>query len=205
MKKLIIALSLCFYSHLNAQMIVNDPSMQMQQLFNFMSEMEQVVKQETMMAEELMMKYEEFEKSTKKEIAEKNAVIKRIEKGIILYREIEGCYKALDNLRKNLLFSNYLTLNEKYTIYSRAQIICYDIITRISDIDEMVDSIKSYSYSPTEESSKEPKLDKTIAIVRQIRARIRDMEIMSINLINHKRSIVNTDLYLRRSFNLQLY
>jgi hypothetical protein len=156
-------------------------------------------------AEELKMMLEEYADKLKAKDEEMKKRIRRIEKSLTLYKEIKGCHQALDRLRRNLLYSQYLSLTEKYTIYSRAQIICYDIVTRISDIDQLVNDIKQYKYTPSEQDSKEPKLDKTIAIVREIRARIGSMEQMSIDLINHKRSLVNTDAMMRKNFNVKLY
>lgn len=188
-----------------AQMIVNDPSMQLQQMLNYMSEMEQVIKQETMMAEELQMMYEEYETGVKQKKEQMEMIIKRVEKCVILYREVEGCYKGLENLRKNLIYSQYLSINEKYTIYSRAQMICYDVLKRVKDIDDLVDEAKKYKYTPDNQNSLDTKLDKTTAIVRQIRNRIKDMEQMSVDIISHKLSAVENDFKLRKCFNVKLY
>lgn len=206
MRKIILIAS--FFSIVclsHAQMIVNDPLMQAQQLMNYFSEVEVQIRQEMMQSEELKMMLEEYADKLKAKDEEMKKRIGRIEKSLTLYKEIRGCHQALDRLRRNLLYSQYLSLTEKYTIYSRAQIICYDIVTRISDIDQLVNDIKQYKYTPSEQDSKEPKLDKTIAIVREIRARIGSMEQMSIDLINHKRSLVNTDAMMRKNFNVKLY
>lgn len=206
MKKLFVTIILILNLQLSfAQMIVNDPSMQLQQMLNYMSEMEQVIKQETMMAEELQMMYEEYETGVKQKKEQMEKIIKRIEKCVILYREIEGCYKSLENLRKNLFYSQYLSINEKYTIYSRAQMLCYDVIKRINDIDDLVKEAKEYKYTPEDQNSLEPKLDKTTAIVRQVRNRIKDMEQMSVDIVAHKVTSVERDLKLRKCFSVKLY
>ena len=122
----------------HAPMIVNDPLMQAQQLMNYFSEVEVQIRQETMQAEELKMMLEEYADKLKAKDEDMKKRIRRIEKSLTLYKEIRGCHQALDRLRRNLLYSQYLSLTEKYTIYSRAQIICYDIVTRISDIAQLV-------------------------------------------------------------------
>lgn len=198
-----ILLMLCFGAE--AQVIVNDPTMQLQQLLNFMSEMEEVAKQEMMVAEELQMKWAEFQDRTEAQKAEMKRKIDRAKKCLNLYEEIRGCYDGLEDLRKNLLLSNYLSINEKYSIYSRAQMICYDVIMRTHDIDKMVDDIKEYNKSEGEGSKKEEKLDKILAVVREVKKRIGDMQAMAVKLVNHKRSLVNTDLKLRRTLNVKLF
>lgn len=77
----------------HAQMIVNDPLMQAQQLMNYFSEVEVQIRQETMQAEELKMMLEEYADKLKAKDEDMKKRIRRIEKSLTLYKEIRDAIR----------------------------------------------------------------------------------------------------------------
>lgn len=140
-------------------------------------------------------------KAVKEEIEEIVEITKDV---LVLYKEIDNCNTHLENLRKNLMKSNYMSLDEKYTIYSRAQNLCYDIFKRRSDIDKMVQDCKKYSENKKAEKKKE-KIKEITDVVRKVQDCLVQMERMSMDIIAYKKQAIEQDYMLRKCFSLKLY
>lgn len=198
----VVISALCICSH--AQMIVNDPLQMSQQAIQFSNQWVEMINQECAMLESLDIQVQEMGQRTKEIQQEMMDIVSMTKKILVLYREIENCYDGLEKLRKDLVRSQYLSLTEKYTIYSRAQMVCYDILKRRNEIEEMVADCKKFTYNK-KAASKEEKLDKMIAIVREVRRNVYRMRSMAVSLVNHKKALLETDLQLRKCLSLKLY
>lgn len=140
-------------------------------------------------------------KAVKEEIEEIVEITKDV---LVLYKEIDNCNTHLENLRKNLMKSNYMSLDEKYTIYSRAQNLCYDIFKRRSDIDKMVQDCKKYSENK-KAREKQEKIKEVTDVVRKVQDCLVQMERMSMDIIAYKKQAIEQDYMLRKCFSLKLY
>ncbi|MCQ2082089.1 MAG: hypothetical protein MJZ11_10555 [Lachnospiraceae bacterium] len=185
-------------------MEVHDSQSILQNALQFVKQWAEMVEQGADQAEQLQLELDAETRRIKAVKEEMEDIIKMTRKVLVLYREIDRCNSSLENLRKNLLRSNYMSVEEKYTIYSYAQNLCYDIVKRRSDIEEMVKDCQTYSENKKSQEKK-VKIEEVTDVVRQVRKSIESMERMSVELISFKRKAIEQDYMIRKCFSLKLY
>lgn len=206
MKKFfILLLSLMpYFTMAQGMMEVHDSQSFVQSALQFSKQWAEMIQQGADQAEQLQLAMDAETrriKAVKEEIEEIVEITKDV---LVLYKEIDNCNTHLENLRKNLMKSNYMSLDEKYTIYSRAQNLCYDIFKRRSDIDKMVQDCKKYSENKKAEKKKE-KIKEITDVVRKVQDCLVQMERMSMDIIAYKKQAIEQDYMLRKCFSLKLY
>lgn len=206
MKKFFILLlsSMPYIMMAQGMMEVHDSQSFIQSALQFSKQWAEMIQQGADQAEQLQLAMDAETrriKAVKEEIEEIVEITKDV---LVLYKEIDNCNTHLENLRKNLMKSNYMSLDEKYTIYSRAQNLCYDIFKRRSDIDKMVQDCKKYSENKKAEKKKE-KIKEITDVVRKVQDCLVQMERMSMDIIAYKKQAIEQDYMLRKCFSLKLY
>lgn len=206
MKKFFILLlsSMPYITMAQGMMEVHDSQSFIQSALQFSKQWAEMIQQGADQAEQLQLAMDAETrriKAVKEEIEEIVEITKDV---LVLYKEIDNCNTHLENLRKNLMKSNYMSLDEKYTIYSRAQNLCYDIFKRRSDIDKMVQDCKKYSENKKAEKKKE-KIKEITDVVRKVQDCLVQMERMSMDIIAYKKQAIEQDYMLRKCFSLKLY
>lgn len=185
-------------------MEVHDSQSILQNALQFVKQWAEMVEQGADQAEQLSYEIEERAERLQKVKEEIDDITKLSKKIVVLYREIENCNTKLENIRKNLIRSNYMSVEEKYTIYSRAQNLCYDILKRKSAIDEVVKDSKTYSRNKSA-MQKAQALDEVTDMVRHISKCLDVISYASIDLINYKKESLEMDYALRQCYSLKLY
>ena len=206
MKKFFILLlsSMPYITMAQGMMEVHDSQSFIQSALQFSKQWAEMIQQGADQAEQLQLAMDAETrriKAVKEEIEEIVEITKDV---LVLYKEIDNCNTHLENLRKNLMKSNYMSLDEKYTIYSRAQNLCYDIFKRRSDIDKMVQDCKKYSENKKAEKKKE-KIKEITDVVRKVQDCLVQMERMSMDIIAYKKQAIEQDYMLRKCFSLKLH
>lgn len=206
MKKFFILLlsSMPYLTMAQGMMEVHDSQSFVQSALQFSKQWAEMVQQGADQAEQLQLAMDAETrrvKAVKEEIEEIVDITKDI---LVLYKEIDNCNTSLENLRMNLMKSNYMSLEEKYTIYSRAQNLCYDIFKRRSDIDKVVKDCQKYSENK-KAADKKKKIKEITDVVRQVQHCLYKMELMSMDIIAYKKQAIEQDYMLRKCFSLKLY
>lgn len=175
-----------------------------QNALQFAKQWAEMIEQGADQAEQLQLELEAENRRIQAVKEEVKEIVDLTKKILILYREIDYCNTSLENLRKNLVRSNIMSLEEKYTIYSRAQNLCYDIFKRKNEIDDVVEDCKKYSDNKKAEKKKE-KIEEITDVVRQVSKSLRELESMSVELIQYKTNAIKQDYMIRKCFSLKLY
>jgi len=201
----IILLSFVVCPSIKAQpMEVHDSQSIIQTALQFSKQWAEMIEQGEMQAEQLMMEVDAHKERVQRIEEQVKALTDMTKDILILYREIDNCNTKLEHIRQNLLKSKYLTTQEKYTIYSHAQNLCYDILVRQHTIKDIVDECKTYSASKSAEQKKVELKDVT-NMVRHIYSCLSQVEKMSIKLIRFKEESISMDYKIRQCFSVNLY
>lgn len=179
-----------------------------QRALNFFREFSETVEQGLDQAEELALEYEKADMRYKKIAADVKDYAENAKQAIVLYKELDYCLQDLEALRKNLIQSNYLSVQEKYSLYSLGQNVCYDIVKRKSTIKEIVD--ESQKYQSNQENKKKPedfkeKLQSIIDEIRFVRYELSKINDMAVQIIEFKQKNLRVHMQLQRTFSLKLY
>lgn len=183
---------------------VHDSQSFIQSAMQFSKQWAEMIEQGERQAEQLMMEVDAHTERVQKIKDEVKRITDMTKDILILYREIDNCNTKLESIRKNLVKSMYLTTKEKYTIYTYAQNLCYDILVRKNTIEDIVADCKAYSASKTATDKKKELKDVT-NMVRHIYSCLEKVEVMSIKLINYKKETIAMDYNLRQCFSVKLY
>lgn len=204
-RKVVLCVGLAIFSmKSHSQMIVNDPTQMAQDAVHFAQQWGEMINQECAMLESLDIELREWGQKTQAITEQIEKLTGLTRKVLILYREIECCYSDLEDLRKDVSRSAMLSLNEKYTLYSRAQMLCYDVLKRRNDIDKIAKESQSFSYSENA-AEKEERLDRIISVVREIRKGIGRVRVTALDLVNYKRNLLDSDIKMRQCLSLKLF
>ena len=184
-------------------MEVHDSQSILQNALQFAKQWLEMVEQGADQAEQLSYEVEERIERLQKVKEEIQDISKLTKKILVLYREIDNCNTKLENIRKNLMKSDYMSIEEKYTVYSHAQNLCYDILKRKNAIDEVVNDCKTYSRNRSAEQKRE-RLEELTDMVRHVSACLDKIENASRQIIAYKRKALEMDYQLRQCFTLKL-
>lgn len=211
MRKIVITLILMSVTLSNSfgqVAAVFDEQTFVQRALNFFREFSETVEQGLDQAEELALEYEKADMRYKKIAADVKDYAENAKYAIVLYKELDYCLKDLEALRKNLIQSNYLSVQEKYSLYSLGQNVCYDIVKRKSTIKDIVN--ESQKYQNNQENGKKPedykeKLKNIIDDIRFVRRELDKINSMAMQIISFKQKNLRAHMQLQRTFSLKLY
>lgn len=211
MRKIVITLILMSVTLSNSfgqVAAVFDEQTFVQRALNFFREFSETVEQGLDQAEELALEYEKADMRYKKIAADVKDYAENAKYAIVLYKELDYCLKDLEALRKNLIQSNYLSVQEKYSLYSLGQNVCYDIVKRKSTIKDIVN--ESQKYQNNQENGKKPedykeKLQNIIDDIRFVRRELDKINSMAMQIISLKQKNLRAHMQLQRTFSLKLY
>lgn len=206
--KLILAiLCLAIFHHegmAQGMMEVHDSQSFIQNALQFSKQWAEMIEQGERQAEQLMMEVDAHTERVRKIKEEVEDIAETTKDILILYREIDNCNTKLERIRKNLLESHYLCTKEKYTLYSRAQNLCYDIFTRRKAIEKVVDDCKKYSANKSA-ADKKKALKEVTNMVRHVYYCLGELESASIKLVQFKKESLILDYKIRKCFSVNLY
>lgn len=183
---------------------VHDAQGALQQALQFMQEFEEMVQQGINKADELRLKVEERTEKYQEVKEEMEDIVALSKKIVVLYKEIEDCSTKLENLRKNLLKSAYLSTSEKYKIYKAGQNVVNEILNKKSDIDKAVKKCQTFSRNESAER-KDKRLDELIQMVRDTSAELDKIENIAKAIIAEKKEIIENQYQITNFLSIKLY
>lgn len=182
---------------------VHDFEGAMQDAFQFMEELNEMVNQGYNQAEQLMYKKNEFTERLQLVKEEVEDIAKLSKKVIVLYKEIDNCTKKLENIRKRIVASKYLSTDDKYAIYKKAQGVVYNIVSQRGEIEKIVQQCQTYRRNQNARD-KEERLDDLISTIRRTGDILDDIERAARNIVEEKREIVESEYMLRSMLSIKL-
>lgn len=175
-----------------------------QRALNFFREFSETVEQGMDQAEQLALEYKKYEERTQKVRDEVADIAKLTKKIIVLYKELEYCLNDLETLKKELARSNYLSVEEKYELFSMGKNVCQNLLDKKDQIDETVKECRNYSSNKTAKDKKED-LEDLIAEIRNTRKKLMDLKGTAIKIIAEKKALLENQLELQRCFSVELF